>query len=333
MVGSGSLQMVLEPIPDPGVGVCLALQSHGTQQGRCVLNFTVRCDGVYEEEPAYRRPDGDCCGFGGEGKTAKEEEEEKEERGGGGIVLVPCVGLHIERKREKGGSGYWGFRAKERDALVLVVAMAAKKRWRHSPKFCLMKWRNGVEEQTGVSLRYMTKFGSQPTSRTWSFLLNSSTRNFQLGLPGEPLSSRACPLACPRSCCPQVRHNNVVPMMALGVQQLKNDINPKARKLDEIHQFLDSFNMQVYTYSLLFMLLAVYILRCSPMDVARNASEDARAICLREYGSAPDVNIYGDQCFTFPSLDQSHGLPPKFTSSRFNLSIAKALLLEIVGAF
>lgn len=40
--------------------------------------------------------------------------------------------------------------------------------------------------------------------------------------------------------------------------------------------------------------------KVSPMDVARNASEDARAICLREYGSAPDVNIYGDQCFTFP---------------------------------
>lgn len=38
----------------------------------------------------------------------------------------------------------------------------------------------------------------------------------------------------------------------------------------------------------------------SPMEVARNASEDARAICLREYGSAPDVNIYGDPDFTFP---------------------------------
>jgi pyruvate dehydrogenase kinase 2/3/4 len=36
------------------------------------------------------------------------------------------------------------------------------------------------------------------------------------------------------------------------------------------------------------------------MLVARNASEDARAMCLREYGSAPDVNIYGDPDFTFP---------------------------------
>ena len=45
MVGCGSLQMVSEPIPDLGVGVCLAPskvfvclapQSHGTQRRRCV---------------------------------------------------------------------------------------------------------------------------------------------------------------------------------------------------------------------------------------------------------------------------------------------------------
>ncbi|CAK9157234.1 unnamed protein product, partial [Ilex paraguariensis] len=38
----------------------------------------------------------------------------------------------------------------------------------------------------------------------------------------------------------------------------------------------------------------------SPLEVARSASEDARSICLREYGSAPDINIYGDPDFTFP---------------------------------
>ena len=40
--------------------------------------------------------------------------------------------------------------------------------------------------------------------------------------------------------------------------------------------------------------------KMSPVEVARTASEDARSICLREYGSAPDVNIYGDPSFTFP---------------------------------
>ena len=40
--------------------------------------------------------------------------------------------------------------------------------------------------------------------------------------------------------------------------------------------------------------------RLSPIQVAQAASEDARAICLRTYGSAPDINIYGDPNFTFP---------------------------------
>ena len=35
-------------------------------------------------------------------------------------------------------------------------------------------------------------------------------------------------------------------------------------------------------------------------QVAHDAVSDARSICLREYGSAPDVAIYGDPNFTFP---------------------------------
>lgn len=40
--------------------------------------------------------------------------------------------------------------------------------------------------------------------------------------------------------------------------------------------------------------------RCSPVQVAEDAINDARSICLREYGSAPEVTIYGDPSFTFP---------------------------------
>jgi pyruvate dehydrogenase kinase 2/3/4 len=40
--------------------------------------------------------------------------------------------------------------------------------------------------------------------------------------------------------------------------------------------------------------------RMSPVEVARNAVDDARSICSRQYGSAPDVHIYGDPDFTFP---------------------------------
>ena len=43
----------------------------------------------------------------------------------------------------------------------------------------------------------------------------------------------------------KVRHNNVVHTMAMGVQQLKNDLNPNVSSsdLEEIHEFLDRFYM------------------------------------------------------------------------------------------
>lgn len=114
----------------------------------------------------------------------------------------------------------------------------------------------------------------------------------------------------------KVRHNNVVPMMALGVQQLKKGMDPKMmvyEDLDEIHQFLDRFYMSRIGIR---MLIGQHVelhnpnppphcvgyihTKMSPLEVARNASEDARVICMREYGSAPEVNIYGDPNFTFP---------------------------------
>jgi hypothetical protein len=36
-----------------------------------------------------------------------------------------------------------------------------------------------------------------------------------------------------------------------------------------------------------------------PPKVAQDAINDARSICLREYGTAPDVSIYGDPSFAF----------------------------------
>ena len=38
---------------------------------------------------------------------------------------------------------------------------------------------------------------------------------------------------------------------------------------------------------------------CSPSEVVTDAVNDARSICMREYATAPDVNIYGDPNFTF----------------------------------
>ena len=40
--------------------------------------------------------------------------------------------------------------------------------------------------------------------------------------------------------------------------------------------------------------------KCCPSQVVGDAVMDARSICMREYASAPEVNIYGDPNFTFP---------------------------------
>ncbi|KAI5650979.1 hypothetical protein M9H77_36984 [Catharanthus roseus] len=213
----------------------------------------------------------------------------------------------------------------------------------------VQKW--GSMKQTGVSLRYMMEFGSKPTDRNLlisaQFLhkelpIRIARRAIELeslpyGLSHKPavLKVRDWYLDSFRDlrCFPdikdnndeldftqmikmiKVRHNNVVPMMALGVQQLKKDLHRKVdyNNLDEIHQFLDRFYMSRIGIR---MLIGQHVAlhdpnpppdcigyihtKMSPVEVARNASEDARSMCCREYGSAPDVNIYGDPHFTFP---------------------------------
>ena len=40
--------------------------------------------------------------------------------------------------------------------------------------------------------------------------------------------------------------------------------------------------------------------KCSPAGVCQDAIDDARNICMREKGGAPEVSVYGDPSFTFP---------------------------------
>ncbi|KAF8017684.1 hypothetical protein BT93_H2777 [Corymbia citriodora subsp. variegata] len=215
----------------------------------------------------------------------------------------------------------------------------------------------GCLKQTGVSLKYMMEFGSRPSER--NLLISAQflhkelpiriarraieLENLPYGLSEKPavlkvrdwyLDSFRDVRAFPEIKdtvderdftqmikAVKVRHNNVVPMMALGVQQLKKDMKQKVvcEDLDEIHQFLDRFYMSRIGIR---MLIGQHVelhnpnppphcvgyihTRMSPVEVARNASEDARAICLREYGSAPDINIYGDPSFTFPRYVPTH---------------------------
>ncbi|KAE9455061.1 hypothetical protein C3L33_13065, partial [Rhododendron williamsianum] len=229
--------------------------------------------------------------------------------------------------------------------------MAAKKMYESFPKRLVeevQRW--GTMKQTGVSLRYMMEFGSTPTLRNLlisaQFLhkelpIRIARRAIELdslpyGLFQKPavLKVRDWYLDSFRDLRSfseikdtsdeleftqmikmiKVRHNNVVPTMALGVQQLKKSLDPKIdyEDLDEIHQFLDRFYMSRIGIR---MLIGQHVAlhdpnppdcvgyihtKMSPVEVARIASEDARSICLREYGSAPDVNIYGDPNFSFP---------------------------------
>ncbi|KAF8047346.1 hypothetical protein N665_3081s0004 [Sinapis alba] len=208
------------------------------------------------------------------------------------------------------------------------------------------KW--GCMKQTGVSLRYMMEFGSTPTERNLlisaQFLhkelpIRIARRAIELetlpyGLSEKPAvlkvrdwyvesfrDMRAFPEIKDTADekeftqmikAVKVRHNNVVPMMALGVNQLKKGMK-LYENLDEIHQFLDRFYLSRIGIRMLIgqhvelhnpnppLHTVGYIhTKMSPMEVARNASEDARSICFREYGSAPEINIYGDPSFTFP---------------------------------
>eukprot|EP01026_Neomeris_dumetosa_P050085 TRINITY_DN4383_c0_g1_i1.p1 TRINITY_DN4383_c0_g1~~TRINITY_DN4383_c0_g1_i1.p1 ORF type:complete len:452 (-),score=44.13 TRINITY_DN4383_c0_g1_i1:444-1619(-) len=105
------------------------------------------------------------------------------------------------------------------------------------------------------------------------------------------------------------RHSNVVPAMARGVAELKEELNVK--EVPEIHTFLDGFYMSRIGIR---MLIGQHIslhqepqknhiglihTKCSPSEVAKQAIDDAQQICMRQYGDAPQVKVYGHPDFGF----------------------------------
>lgn len=108
------------------------------------------------------------------------------------------------------------------------------------------------------------------------------------------------------------RHANVVPVMAKGVSELRHELANQQRlsELPEIHQFLDGFYLSRIGIRILIGQhialheppredhIGLVSTRCSPVSVANDAINDARSICMREYGAAPDVTVYGDPKFT-----------------------------------
>ncbi|KAL9253880.1 [Pyruvate dehydrogenase (acetyl-transferring)] kinase, mitochondrial-like protein [Drosera capensis] len=211
------------------------------------------------------------------------------------------------------------------------------------------KW--GSMKQTGVTLRYMMEFGSRPTDRNMLISAQFLHKELPIRIARRAIEIETLPFGLSQKPAVlkvqdwyvdsfrdlrsfpeiknkndeldftqmikmiKVRHNNVVPMMALGVQQLKKTMDTRIlyEDLDDIQQFLDRFYMSRIGIRMLIGqhvalhepnpapdVIGYIHTKMSPMEVARNASEVARSVCMRQYGSAPDIDIYGDPKFTFP---------------------------------
>jgi len=108
------------------------------------------------------------------------------------------------------------------------------------------------------------------------------------------------------------RHNNVVSIMAKGIQELRQllgatELNP------EIREFLDRFYLsRIGIRMLIGQHIAVHqgskpghagliCEKCSPAEVVQEAIANAKSLCLLHYFCAPEVGVYGntDLAFTY----------------------------------
>lgn len=209
---------------------------------------------------------------------------------------------------------------------------------------------SAIRKQTGVSLRYMLDFGANPIKRqlvlSAQFLHNelpvrlahrvAELENLPYGLSAKPQVMRVrdwyvesfkdlreFPAIKDNNDEQKFtdllrhiyhRHRHVVPVMAMGVAELKKELQEGVGLLElpEIHQFLDGFYLSRIGIRILIgqhialhepekdNYIGMIATKCCPSQVVGDAVMDARSICMREYASAPEVNIYGDPNFTFP---------------------------------
>lgn len=211
-------------------------------------------------------------------------------------------------------------------------------------------YRCSFKRQTGVSLKYMMDFGSFPIERqllvSAQFLHKelpvrlahrvAELENLPFGLSAKrPVQTvrdwyvesfqelRAFPVVKDMETegkftelitSIMARHNNVVPMIARGVHDLRGELQHQGadlKSLPEIHQFLDGFYMSRIGVRMLIGqhvslhqppregFIGLIETRVSPHKVAQDAIDDARSICMRQYGDAPEVEIFGDPKLSF----------------------------------
>jgi len=232
-------------------------------------------------------------------------------------------------------------------------------------------YRGSFRSQTGVSLKYMLDFGAQPIHRQLMVSAQFLHKELPVRLAHRVAELENLPFGL--SDMPQTldvrdwyvesftdlrtfppvetmedeerftnmlkrimtRHENVVPMIARAVLELKEQLaaqrpnrsetpnkGTQARRggtfattdlneLPEVHQFLDGFYMSRIGMRMLIgqhialhdppkeSYIGLICTSLSPMEVARDAIADARSICMREYGDAPEVELFGQEDFTF----------------------------------
>eukprot|EP00887_Chlorella_sp_A99_P002545 scaffold6.g2545.t1 len=190
---------------------------------------------------------------------------------------------------------------------------------------------SALKKQTGVSLKYMLDFGSKPIERqlilSAQFLHNelpvrlahrvAELENLPYGLSARPhvrdwyvesfKDLRSFPKFTKLLGHIYRRHKNVVPVMAMGVAELKRELASTIglNDLPDIHQFLDGFYLSRIGIR---MLIGQHIALHEPQRENHIGLIDTR--CSPVNGSAPDVSIYGEQSFTFPYVsDEGGGIP------------------------
>jgi len=201
------------------------------------------------------------------------------------------------------------------------------------------------KKQKGVSLKYMMDFGQNPVSR--QLLLSAQFLHEELPtrLAHRVMELEGLPFGL--SFKPQVlkvrdwyvesfkelrempavktlqdeeqftnllgkikqRHDFVVPMVALGVASLKEDLASSKSwyELPDIHSFLDRFYMSRIGIRMLIGQhlslhdppmpdkIGLIDTVMSPYSIVNEAVEDARHICMRQYGSSPDIQMFGSE--------------------------------------
>uniref|UniRef100_A0A7S0V6I7 Protein-serine/threonine kinase n=1 Tax=Polytomella parva TaxID=51329 RepID=A0A7S0V6I7_9CHLO len=210
---------------------------------------------------------------------------------------------------------------------------------------------HAVKKQTGVSLKYMLDFGLNPLDKQLLFSAQFLHRELPVRLAHRVAELENLPYGLSENssirrvrdwyvesfkdirrfrpikdsfdefefteCLKNIyrRHTHVVPVMARGVSELREDLENRSNSLHDlpdVHQFLDGFYLSRIGIRILIGQhislheppkenhIGLICTKCSPVQVAEVAVSDARNLCLRQYGTAPEVDVYGSTRFTLP---------------------------------